>query len=77
MSSKPVTPGARTATITDSRPAATYSRGNAQATLPPVPTHDEIAFRAHELYVQSGYQGGREVEFWLQAERELREALER
>jgi hypothetical protein len=36
------------------------------------PTHDEIAIRAHELYVQSGYQAGRDVEFWLEAERQLR-----
>jgi hypothetical protein len=39
-------------------------------------THEQIAVRAHELYVQSGYQGGREVEFWLEAERQLREDLD-
>ena len=44
---------------------------------PQPPTHEQIALRAHELFVQSGYQGEREVEFWLQAERELKEALER
>ena len=36
-------------------------------------THDAIAVRAHDLYVQSGYQGHRQVEFWLEAERQLRE----
>lgn len=39
-------------------------------------THDDIALRAHTLYIQSGYQGGREVEFWLEAERQLREELD-
>lgn len=38
--------------------------------------HDDIALRAHSLYEQSGYQGGREVEFWLEAERQLREDLD-
>ena len=36
-------------------------------------THEEIALRAHDLYVKSGFQGHREVEFWFEAERELRE----
>ncbi|OGF13975.1 MAG: hypothetical protein A2W00_04935 [Candidatus Eisenbacteria bacterium RBG_16_71_46] len=39
------------------------------------PTHDEIALRARQLYEKSGYQSGREVEFWLEAERQLREEL--
>ena len=42
----------------------------------PSPSHEEIAVRAHELYVQSGFQGGREVEFWLEAERELKRGLQ-
>jgi len=39
-------------------------------------THDEIAARAHSLYAQSGFQHGRDVEFWLEAERQLREDLD-
>ena len=39
-------------------------------------THEAIALRAHSLYEQSGFQGGREVEFWLEAERQLREDLD-
>jgi hypothetical protein len=39
-------------------------------------THEAIAVRAHELYEQSGYQPDREVEFWLEAERQLREDLD-
>ena len=31
--------------------------------------------RARQLYEKSGYQSGREVEFWLEAERQLREEL--
>jgi hypothetical protein len=37
------------------------------------PTHEQIAQRAHELYVRSGHQHGREQEFWLEAERQLQE----
>ena len=35
------------------------------------PTHDAIAKRAYEIYEESGYPPGRDVEFWLKAEREL------
>ena len=38
-------------------------------------THDEIAQRARELYEESGYQSGRDLEFWLEAERQLRDVL--
>jgi hypothetical protein len=38
---------------------------------PPTLAHEEIARRAHELYVQSGFQPGRDEEFWLMAECEL------
>ena len=38
--------------------------------------HEDIAVLAHSLYEQSGYQAGREVEFWLEAERRLREDLD-
>jgi hypothetical protein len=36
-----------------------------------MPTKRDIAGRAYELYTKSGYQAGREVEFWLEAERQL------
>ena len=38
-----------------------------------VPSHDEIARRAFELFVARGRQHGRAHEDWLTAERELRE----
>jgi hypothetical protein len=36
-----------------------------------VPLHDEIARRAEDIWNRSGRPSGRDVEFWLQAEREL------
>lgn len=44
----------------------------AKSAAPPPPTRAEIAGRAYDLYVRSGYQPGREVDFWLEAERQLR-----
>jgi hypothetical protein len=41
-----------------------------------VPTHEEIAQRARELFEQSGYPADRDVEFWLEAERQLREVVQ-
>jgi hypothetical protein len=35
------------------------------------PTEDEIALRARRLYEKSGSPGGRDVEFWLEAERQV------
>lgn len=37
-----------------------------------VPTRDQIANRAYELYQDRGREDGRDVEDWLAAERELR-----
>ena len=37
------------------------------------PSHDQIARRAHELFVRSGGVHGRDLEFWLEAERQLKE----
>ena len=37
----------------------------------PTPTHEQIARRAYEIWIQSGYVTGRDVENWAQAEREL------
>jgi len=35
------------------------------------PSDDDIRFRAYEIYVARGEQPGRDVDDWLQAEREL------
>jgi len=37
----------------------------------PLPTHDQIACRAYEIWQQTGCITGRDSENWLQAEREL------
>jgi Protein of unknown function (DUF2934) len=37
----------------------------------PLPTHEQIARRAYEIWVQSGHLTGRDTENWAQAEREL------
>jgi hypothetical protein len=36
-----------------------------------MPTHDQIACRAYEIWLQSGCIMGRDTENWAQAEREL------
>jgi Protein of unknown function (DUF2934) len=41
------------------------------------PTHQEIAKRAHELYLARGSAHGRDREDWIQAERELLAASNR
>ena len=37
----------------------------------PVPTPDEIARRAYEIFITRGEEHGRDVDDWLQAEAEL------
>lgn len=67
------TRGATTAVrTTGTTPART--RKTASVAITPMSHHD-IAARAHDLYVQSGFQGHREVEFWLEAERQLRKGI--
>jgi hypothetical protein len=39
------------------------------------PSNDEIERRAHEIYVERGGIHGRDLDDWLQAERELKEAM--
>lgn len=41
-----------------------------------LPTEDQIRARAYEIYEAQGYENGREVEHWLIAERELRDAVD-
>jgi hypothetical protein len=47
----------------------TKARSAAASTLHP--THDDIALRAYELFLQRGGQHGQDFEDWLAAEREL------
>jgi len=39
------------------------------------PTEDEIRTRAHQLWELAGKPEGKEDQFWLEAERELKEKL--
>jgi len=41
---------------------------------PHLPAHDEIKHRAYEIYLSQGATDGHDLENWLQAERDLREA---
>ena len=41
-----------------------------------VPTHEEIALRAFEIYLKRGGGSGRELDDWLAAEKELSESPE-
>ena len=63
----------RTATVTSTtkRRATTKPSPTATSTV----TYDEIAMRARMLFEQSGHQAGRDEEFWLEAERQLRGEL--
>jgi hypothetical protein len=55
-------------------PTATSDSPSPVASLARVPTHDEIARRAYQIYEERGGEHGRDWDDWLQAERELRQA---
>ena len=59
-----------TPTTSTSRPAARRIRPNAEALTP-----DDIAFRAYALFLARGCEHGRDLDDWLQAERELKGAV--
>lgn len=65
----------RTKTATKARAAATADTATAVLDAPRMPSHDEIALRAHQLYERSGFTHGRDAEFWLEAEKQLIEEL--
>jgi hypothetical protein len=50
-----------------------FAKGENMSTRP---TREDIELRAYEIYVESGYEDGRDVEHWLQAEEELLEGLD-
>ena len=58
------------ATVTSAAPTATKRTAAA-------PTTEEIARRAYEIFVARGQGAGRDMEDWLQAERELTGAATR
>jgi hypothetical protein len=58
------------------KPRKGAERRATSATKPkPTPTHDEVAKRAYERFLARGATDGRAGEDWLEAERELQQAL--
>ena len=52
---------------------ASGQRGVIRAPEKRLPTHDDIAARAYEVWERTGRPDGRDQEIWLQAEHELLE----
>lgn len=61
--------GSGGATAVATRPAATKS---APSTRGPLPTHDQISKRAHEIWIKRGCKPGQDEQNWLEAEKQLR-----
>ena len=68
MSSKPKGNGGTESQTTSVRVASEASTGNSARS-------EEIKRRAYEIYLERGEQPGRELDDWLQAERELARRL--
>jgi len=68
MSSKPKGNGSTESQTTSVRVASEASTGNSARS-------EEIKRRAYEIYLERGEQPGRELDDWLQAERELARRL--
>lgn len=60
---------------TPGRVASATDRAVKPPIVPPTLTESEIARRAYALYLSCGCEHGRDIDDWLQAERELRFAL--
>ena len=58
---------------TGKSPAKRTAKPRPAAAFPPAPTHDDIAMRAYERFLQRGAQHGQDFEDWLAAERELQQ----
>jgi len=53
------------ATAVAVRPTTKTARG-------PMPTHDQISKRAHEIWLKKGCKSGQDEQNWLEAEAQLR-----
>lgn len=62
---------------TTRKPTTTDATGTGVGTVEIVVTQEQIAQRAHELSAAAGHPAGRDVEFWLEAERQLHAELGR
>jgi hypothetical protein len=57
---------------TEGKPSRGAGAGAATATVTaPVPTHDQIAQRAREIWQRRAYPQGQDREIWLEAEAQL------
>jgi hypothetical protein len=54
----------------------TASKAKPKTPLQPDITHEQIAMRAYELFLQEGGAHGRHLDHWLHAERELSAFME-
>jgi hypothetical protein len=61
-------------TAVATRPASRKATSSAKA---PMITHDQIARRAHEIWVQRGCKPGTDRQNWLEAEAQLKAELKR
>jgi len=67
-----ITPPAGSATVTPLHPGGTkLPRGTGNVKI----THEQIARRAHEIWVKQGCRHGQDQEHWLEAERQLKAEL--
>jgi hypothetical protein len=69
--------GLKTRKPTNSRqknPAPETTEPNNTQVTRPYPTHEEVQRRAYEIYLSQGGTDGRDMDNWLQAERELNQA---
>ena len=57
---------------TESKTAQTSGDGRYGQVVSLMPTHDEIAKRAYEIYIKKGRRQGQSERDWQQAENELR-----
>jgi hypothetical protein len=55
-------------------PAPETTGPNSAQVTRPYPTHEEVQRRAYEIYLSQGRADGRDLDNWLQAERELSQA---
>jgi hypothetical protein len=70
---KPTAPAAAAKPATKKPAAAKPAVAKKVAPAVSVITHDAIATRAYLIWEQAGRPSGREVEFWSQAEKQLRQ----
>ena len=64
--------------MTESKTAQAYPTqqnpgyGRQGQVVPLMPTHEDIAKRAYEIYINKGHRQGQSERYWLQAENDLR-----